>query len=611
MYKNLLVIVFVVITIQASAQILDDSTQNVYGPETTTFTTQHQIKYNFNNYFPLDTSITNLQKFNFVNRYDNKIQNLGNIGTAAIPVFYQPPEMIGKTTGFPVYDLYWQGTDQMRYFDTRSPYTLVDIVFGGNGRNIVNVEFSRNISPTWNAGFTFRRINMEKQLAPAFQGDRQTFSTYYDVYTLYRTPDQKYSILANLARLSHEVDEQGGIDPLIDDGDSIFFRYDDSEVLLQDAQSREFKINLHIFQEYRLNNGVQLYHELDFGTEKNFYTDTDLRNDREFYGNLLIREDSTLNQFSLDQIQNEFGFKGDLASLFYEIYYKRRDLNFKQKYFPNPIQTTENYGGVYVRFDFDSLHYLRVNGEYMLGGNHVLRGEYRNQFLDLIYQRTNSAPAFIHDRYFGNHFEWYNDFNPVQSDYLFGSIRYERPNLRLKPFISLALVNNYIYFNTEKVPAQSDFAQIISPGLSMQVKFWKNFYLENEFIFTKVAGGGSDVFRIPNLFANAHLYYHNLVFDRKLELQTGLMAHYKSPYLAYAYSPVLQNFYLQNDIYVPDDEFGYVVLDAYLNFKVGQARLFLKFEHLNQSPETGYFTTPLYSGQKGTFGFGINWMFFD
>ncbi len=47
---------------QASAQILDDSTKNVYGPETTLFFQESQIKYNQGSPSTIDTSLFNLQR---------------------------------------------------------------------------------------------------------------------------------------------------------------------------------------------------------------------------------------------------------------------------------------------------------------------------------------------------------------------------------------------------------------------------------------------------------------------------------------------------------------------------------------------------------------------
>ena len=88
------------------AQVIDDSTQNVYGATTTFFTTEENIKNNLKDYQVIDTSLTGTHNWDQVNINDYYYQNLGTVGTAMRPVFYEAPEVIGKRSGFGVYDQY-------------------------------------------------------------------------------------------------------------------------------------------------------------------------------------------------------------------------------------------------------------------------------------------------------------------------------------------------------------------------------------------------------------------------------------------------------------------------------------------------------------------------
>ena len=609
---------FFMFTFSIQAQILDDTTKMVYGPETTKFITEKAIKYNLGGYQPIDTTITNLHRFTYVERYDNQLQNLGNLGTAARPVFYDPPEKIGRTLGFDIYDYYFKGPEKIRYYDTKSPYTDLTAIFAGNNRSMVNIDFSRNIKPNWNAGFNFSRITASRQLSRETQDDRQTFSTYYDFYTLYKTEDEKYLLLANLARLNHEVEELGGINA----EDTIYFLYEDSEVFLEDAESRKFKLNAHLYHQYQFNNNIQFYHEFDLGED--FYsfidpvlTETEIS---QFYDKVLFSTDSTVNKFKLKYLVNEVGFKGNLNNISYGIYYKRRNVNYIHKYLSNN-SASESYGGVFMNMKFDSLHYLNAHGEYMLGGNHKLTGVYHNKYFEAGYNRVNVHPAYYHSAHFGNHHEWHNDFKPPQSDNIYGAINISTQRFLFRPHLSFSLINNYIYFGPEKTPNQiSGYAQIISPGVDFNINFLKHFNWNNKLILSKVTGSSKDVFRVPNIFANSKIYYSNILFNSRLELNAGVDLHYKSPYEAYAYDPVTMHFYLlptsvyeQDEIgtTVPKSELGYVVADVFLNLKIGSVRVFLKYIHINQGEEDGYFVTPFYTGQPGTLSFGVNWLFFD
>ncbi len=81
----------------SQSQIIDDSTQQVYGPYTTFFQTYEDIKYNRDNLRNIDSTITNLHRFNIEEKTRYAIQGLGNLGTATHPLFYKMPEEVGAS----------------------------------------------------------------------------------------------------------------------------------------------------------------------------------------------------------------------------------------------------------------------------------------------------------------------------------------------------------------------------------------------------------------------------------------------------------------------------------------------------------------------------------
>ena len=70
------------------AQILNDSAQSVYGPNTTTFTTGKAIRLSDVHYQPVDTSMNKFHRFQKIHELGNKYQDLGNHGTAMWPIFF-------------------------------------------------------------------------------------------------------------------------------------------------------------------------------------------------------------------------------------------------------------------------------------------------------------------------------------------------------------------------------------------------------------------------------------------------------------------------------------------------------------------------------------------
>lgn len=106
------------------SRVIDDTTKQVYGPKTSRFYYESDVFLNRMTYHPIDTVIRNFHKYTYIAWHNNLYQDLGNIGTSITPIFYQTPSLIGATSGFNSYNLYWDD-EQMRYFDTKSPYSNI------------------------------------------------------------------------------------------------------------------------------------------------------------------------------------------------------------------------------------------------------------------------------------------------------------------------------------------------------------------------------------------------------------------------------------------------------------------------------------------------------
>ncbi|NJM26612.1 MAG: putative porin, partial [Bacteroidia bacterium] len=253
------------------SRIIDDSTKQVYGPTTSRFFYERDIFYNRKQLHPIDTVIRNFHRYNYVQRFENLYQDLGNIGTAIRPLYYDAPALVGAIPGFGAYDLYWD-TEPVRYYDTKSPYSNMKVILGGKGRSITRATFSRNINPHWNFGFTYRGLFVDKQILRRGKGDRHVKDNYYDAYTAYETKDSTYTLTANFRRMRHQTDENGGVD-LPTDGTFADLFADDSRPKLTDAESRELRTNFHIYHQYRVGKALQLYHTLDKYRQSNQFFD--------------------------------------------------------------------------------------------------------------------------------------------------------------------------------------------------------------------------------------------------------------------------------------------------------------------------------------------------
>ncbi|HXA01529.1 MAG TPA: putative porin, partial [Cytophagaceae bacterium] len=159
----LLVLTFIWLSGQyAIAQILDDSTKLVYGLHSTSYVLEEDILNNSGRKFSPDTSISDIHNYGKLYRGHQVYQDLGNLGTPAAPIFYQPPSQIGKTLGYNGFNLYAYDPEKTKYFDTRSPYSSLSYIQGSRGQQILEGEFYRNVHSRWSLGFSMKSLSSKK-----------------------------------------------------------------------------------------------------------------------------------------------------------------------------------------------------------------------------------------------------------------------------------------------------------------------------------------------------------------------------------------------------------------------------------------------------------------
>lgn len=591
--------------------MLDDSTRQVYGPHSLHFTTQDKIKYNQKGSLSIETSASNLHRFTFMHQHKNKIQNLGNNGTAAKRIFYHLPDQIGVSSGFNAYDSYFKNSSQFKYYTTKSPFSKLHLVVGEHGRSLVRIPYSRNVTKNWNIGADFRSLIADKQFGQAFTpGDRNVVSYAYDFFTHFKTSHEKYQLLAYFFRMHHRVKETGGIQAKAGYTFKDFFQATVNSNL-ENVKSRELRQHYHAYQQFAFLNQLQVYHEFDWINKFNYFEIEvpPLPTEVAFLGDSLVQSTFAQDRTFMKSFWNEVGCKGDLAKLFYLCYYRRRDVNLAYKYLDDSNKLVEHYAGIQTRYTFKDSTTFHLSGTYLDGGLYKVEAAYQSPFFDLSYEGVKYKPSFLVQNYRSSYREWSNNFESPTAFQVKGSVSFGWPFLALRPHATLSKVNKHIYFNQQKMPTQAAAnATIILSGIEADLTLWKHVHADNHCIFANVKGPASDVFRVPKFLLNSKVYYENNFFKNKLELETGLDMHFKSAYLADNYDPVTQQFFLQDSFLVHD----YLIADLFLNFRIKNFKMFFKVTHINQRWfDPGYFVTPFYPGQRSALDLGISWAFFD
>ncbi len=608
--KYSLLLLFLSLSAIAHSQIVDDSTKLVYGPTTTVYTYEKYVQEIDSIFFPIDTLIKDLEKFEFIQKSKIPYQNLGVNGTALKPVYYQLPQTIGKTAGYEAFSPYFKTTEDFKYYNSRSPFMDLTVAFGGNNRTNIDFSFSRNINPNLNIGFDIHRINSDKQIgAQTNIGDNNVISTTVDIYTYYASENKKYTLLFHSLKFTHKVKETGGI--VVDDftDERLQYLYLDAEIQLRSALAEDVRVRYHLFQQYSVKPFFQIYHVFDRIKQENFFSDFSIDTTNVHYGSAFISADTTNEASRFSEIKNQVGIKGKFSSkLFYNMYLKRRDIDFTHNNTGGVLRTSENFIGAKLKYIHNENNDIESSFELLPTGEYFLKGQLNNKYFKAAYTSSIYKPSYFVERFSSNQYDWTNSFNSTFVNAIEGSMDLEFGIFSFNPKVSVSTINDYIYFDKDKLPAQADLALINKYTLGIDFELNNGLRFENEVIFNGVSGDGKDAFRIPKWAVNGKWYYDGIAFNDYMQFQVGMNLRWQSAFYANAYDPVTQQFYVQDEFNVK----SYFVADIFFVFKAKKARIFAKITHVNQPAEGGYMATPFYPGQQRILGdLGIRWLFFD
>ncbi|MDE0472262.1 MAG: hypothetical protein OXH57_10010, partial [Ekhidna sp.] len=536
--KFLFSLVTLLVVFSGFNQVVDDSTKNVYGPKSTSVILENQLLNNDGDYVTLDTSIYLFERQSEVDISVRKFQDLGVLGTALFPIFYTPSTTFGRTSGYQAYLPYAFQPSEVKYYDTKSPFIDLFVLLGGGNRNIVDVGFSRNVNKNWNLGFDFRRITVDKQLANNGRGDRQVEGSTFVGYTHYKHDKLPYQLMFHYSQMNHNAVEMGGVRyPNADSLQSDLFDFDNALLRLEEAQTNSKERRIHLYHDFRLTDEFQLYHLLDRRTEENTFKDfTDRRTGSgydtyaDFYPNFFVDEDSTYQRSRFTSFTNEAGFKGELASIFYRTYVKVRNVDFNYNYLDPKVGNLEKYVGGYARFDWKEQFAITGNGEYLAGGEYTLGGTIANNTFNASYQTTKYKVPFIYQRYFGNNHDWSNSFDPLFTNQLKASFKFNWKSSEIIPKIVLTSFQNFVYFDQQRQPQQNtDLLLLSGIGADLNIRILnekgEGWHLENEGLFSTVTGSGPNVIRVPELYYNGRFFWRGNAFEDKVPFEIGFDTH--------------------------------------------------------------------------------------
>ena len=375
-------------------------------------------------------------------------------------------------------------------------------------------------------------------------------------------------------------------------------------------------------------SSYSLRHILSYEEQENRFDQTSPNN---FFGESFINEKIS-DRILLNSLKTRFIFSlnesliGDFeigAEFIQDKYFLE---NFQTEIFLNDERKINSETGFLLlnyskqmsalKFNFFSSNKIFGDNESMLIGSdiHLELNEKNNIIFKLL--SSKYTPAYNSTLFASNYlnYNWSNDLDYVESNQV--SLLLNFPRI-LDVNIEYHSLNNFVQFEktnlsttaTEEVygisPIQyNEKIDIYRININKKITFGK-FTFDSRFMYQK----SSDENKIsyPEIVTRNSVFFSTEMFKKALFLQSGFSFKYFSSYYMKGYDPILSELYVQNDRLFGE----FPLIDFFVNFKIQQTRLFLKFEHINSSL-TGYnyYSAPNYPYRDFAIRFGLVWNFF-
>jgi hypothetical protein len=623
-------IFFLLIHLGVFAQILDDSTKQIYGTHSTIYFKESDILNNQNKGHVLDTSLSGLHTQSFIFEKNTFYQDLGQMGTPAQPYGYVMPDRPGQRYGYNEFEVYEFSPSTINYFDTKSPFSEVSYLQGSRGQQMAQVRFSRNVNSQWNLGFDYR-IFTTKKINGLFRKQDYSEGSAFDIYTRYFTPKGRYQVLANFSFYDSQLQETGGIRP--DTNDTYWDLFGDitEDIYLRNELTNARKFQYHIYQQYNIldsSNALQIYNVFDYSDRSNWFKQRGLEEDIAFIDAYDLPEEpshypySSYNQVRFKLLENEAGLKGSLTGLYYRLYYRYKEIDYKQNYYNKGLIRKENFVGAKINsFILDSLINIGLSAEKMIDGKDLLvNPEIKHENFSIGYKYLKYSPSLFQTLFAGNYIQWLpsNNLKETTTSNIYAQGSIKRKHYFAKLGLEMFTINNYIYLDEDKLRKQAADNQTIRP-LTLKTSIGGNIcniHLENYSQYMQVNGenGGEDLINVPKWNSTTRLYYQNRILRNAAYFQLGIDLNYRSGYFADYYLPNYQHYFLNNSSNLKP----YLYADVFLNVQIKNVLAFIKVvnvtQHIRQETSIlgpGYFITPGYTGLPRTIFFGLTWRFYN
>ncbi|MCR5589088.1 MAG: putative porin [Bacteroidales bacterium] len=559
----------------------------------------------------------------------NYYLSVGVIGHPHLALYSDATEPLGLRLITDRFTGYAKRLDNVRFYQTRTPYSLLSYNSSLNKDYVIRATHTQNIMPGWNASFDYTLVRPEGVFTGTYAKDH-----FLDATTNYFSRDSRLQAKAAVIWNSMRNDENGGI---TDDGyftGNYSTNYAGMPVNIYDMQTRHNDLTLMGGVNYSLVPQFERYRERDSIA-------------------VIVGADSTISYDTIaitDTIPAHKPKMLNAGTLGIEVIYDRRkrvaiDSTMWREYsarlfwtndvYPdhrwrNPVKVTVGLQPRYIFADIegDSLGFRSwidpfARAEVALGrGSIVGEAESRNSFnahgtpdsrfaatltypFDSLHNNEAEIKAVHTTRTPDLRMLHYNkDLDAVVTSYVGARYHY-------KDVVDISLqathYNHNTWFDTTllAVEGTSPF-WLYQARLTTHLK-WGWLHLDMQHLIQH----STDTTQMPvPLLATKNSFYTDIVLIKDvLRAQIGVDLRYHSLFFSPNYDPYTGLFYHQRTAKVG----GYIWGDVFLNLQLKRAVFYVKAGHLNAlwEEERKYFSLPHYPGQGFGLFYGITWSFFD
>jgi hypothetical protein len=603
-------------------------------------------------YSSFDTSISD-----FYDRQPLKPEHisLGNMGNAVRPFLFSPHMQPGWDAGWHAFDPYAFNVHDTRFMNTTKPFSELHYLIGSKLEQQIGILITQNIRPNWNFVAQYRLIN-----APGAYNSQNTNHSNIRVNTDYTSKNERYRLFFVAISNAMQSAENGGIESdtfLVNSNPAYNDRFNIPTKLADSVFSSRnfFSVALNTGNRYTQSKFL-LRQQYDFGRKDSLVTDSSVF--RFFLPKLRIEHTIRYNTYRYRYLDIQAGVDRDYYEANYGVQpgtiqdtislddrWKELHNDFSILQFPdskNPLQFIkvgawlQNIQGDFALND-DRFYNMAVHGEYrnrtknrkwdmLLYGEFLFAGRYAGDYglqaslktllskkigtLELGFRNVNRTPSYIFDTLHSFPVVYGGSLNRENTTQL--RARLELPALKMRLSGDYFLVSNYTYFDGYNTYRQaSALFNFLRLGLNKEFRLRRSWvwYLD---VYVQLTTGDAPV-NLPLVWTRSRFAYEGKLF-RNLNLSTGFDLRYHTPYKADQYSPVLGQFFLQNQESIsirPD-------IHAYVNFRIRNFTTFARLENLNTLTFKNGFgfkyanlAAPLHPTQDLHFRLGVWWRFIN